>query len=277
MRFFFNLLLVTFALTASCHGSAFAKADKPRRRTKRVTKSDKASKAVKSKSFKSGKAVKSKSSKSGKLAKVIEASNAIESEDSEVVKSSHWFKASSSVAFVPLTNEFFDTDEVKILDLKAYEYQDLDIGFNYNWFGNAMSQISIFSDGFLEIGNDGFINFAISVEREIDHDAGGRATSTSSPDSFKVSFEGVKWDGGVGEINAQVELFPNGDIIFCYGSGDMAGDSMTANLEKSSTSAEYPITDSPFDEDGRGNRGVGFTSVWPTESCWKFLMPVPPN
>jgi hypothetical protein len=89
-------------------------------------------------------------------------------------------------------------------------------------------------------------------------------------ESFKVSFEDVNWFPNNGEINVQVELFPNGDIIFCYGSGEMGTQShtsrMAAGVENFDLGKAFPIPDAPFDSDG-------ITTEWPTNSCWKFQMP----
>jgi hypothetical protein len=76
-----------------------------------------------------------------------------------------------------------------------------------------------------------------------------------------------------------VELFPEGDIVFCYGNGTIEGNAtenyfddeyyintFAAGVEDPDGGA-YPMPFLPFDADS------GLTSVWPSEKCWKFLMP----
>eukprot|EP00979_Chaetoceros_neogracilis_P019096 scaffold11750_cov369-Chaetoceros_neogracile.AAC.1 len=82
--------------------------------------------------------------------------------------------------------------------------------------------------------------------------------------SFKVSFEDVNWFSNHGEVNVQVELFPNGDIIFCYGSGEMGigpnNSRMAAGVENFDLGKAFPIRDDPF------NSSNGITTEWPTDS-----------
>jgi hypothetical protein len=89
---------------------------------------------------------------------------------------------------------------------------------------------------------------------------------SGADESFKVSFEDVNWYFNNGEVNVQVELFPNGDIIFCYGNGAMAGRQMAAGVEDFDLGKAFPIPDDPFNS-------FGITTEWPSKSCWKFQMP----
>jgi hypothetical protein len=133
------------------------------------------------------------------------------------------------------------------------------------------------SNGFLVVG-DYYSESRISFARgDLDPTAGAGAVKvgrkSGADESFKVSFEDIQWYGDDEEINVQVELFPNGDIIFCYGSGEMGvyyynGEvrPMAAGVENSDLGNAFPIPDDPF------NSG-GITTEWPTNSCWKFQMP----
>jgi hypothetical protein len=79
-----------------------------------------------------------------------------------------------------------------------------------------------------------------------------------------------KWsEGGIGNVQAQVKLFANGDIIFCYGGDGSTGSPFNyfaAGVEDSRIPDAYPIPDSPFNGDGISNE-------WPANTCWKFHMP----
>jgi hypothetical protein len=151
----------------------------------------------------------------------------------------------------------------------------VNIGFDYNWFGNDLTQLFLSSNGVLVVG-DYYSGSGISFANgDLDPSAGGAVKvgrKSGADESFKVSFEDIQWYDDDEEINVQVELFPNGDIIFCYGSGEM-GDyyngnprEMVAGVENSDLGKAFPIPDDPFDSFGR-------TTEWPTNSCWKFQMP----
>jgi hypothetical protein len=162
----------------------------------------------------------------------------------------------------------------------------VNIGFDYNWFGNDLTQLVIQSNGqlFMDTSNDSISAVVVSIgdysgsriafaNCDLDPRRGAVKVGRKSgaDESFKVSFEDVNWFLSDEEINVQVELFPNGDIIFCYGSGEMGsyyyGDvSMVAGVENFDLGNAFPIPDDPFNSDG-------ITTEWPTNSCWKFQMP----
>jgi len=166
----------------------------------------------------------------------------------------------------------------------------VNIGFDYNWFGNDLTQLVIQSNGqlFMDTSNDSTSTAVVSIgdysgsriafaNGDLDPSAGGAVKvgrKSGADESFKVSFEDIKWYLSDEENNVQVELFPNGDIIFCYGSGDMGNEAIGDDLSLSRVMAAgvenfdlaFPIPDDPFDSDGR-------TTEWPTDSCWKFQMP----
>jgi hypothetical protein len=212
--------------------------------------------------------------------------------------------------FSPLSTD--DYTDVETITLRDFDTAIVDIGFAYNWFGEDLTQLVIQSGGqlFMDTSNDitvssaypiGFYAYGSRIafaNGRIHHDYyndyyGGGAVKvgrkSGADESFKVSFEDVKWrsdgmgDGGDGEINVQVELFPNGDIIFCYGSGEMGSydddeyyeggrptQRMVAGVDNSDLDkhGSFPIPDDPF-------YMYGYTDEWPTDSCWKFQMPVP--
>ena len=99
--------------------------------------------------------------------------------------------------------------------------------FTYNWFGTQLSEINLSRYGFVSMGRE-YIDFVYSAD--LDPTAGGsiKYLQKSSPSSLKISFEDVKWTGGNGFVQAQMELFENGDVLICYGTGDTAGNELTA-------------------------------------------------
>ena len=160
---------------------------------------------------------------------------------------------------------------------------NITLGFNYNWFGETITDVFLSSNGQININGrttsyddctadaiGGYDGARIAfVQHHLYPPEGGavKYLVKSSPASLKVSFEDVHVLGTNGFVQAQVELFANGDIIFCYGDGDMAfGDSFAAGVEDSRFPNAYPIPDAPFDSDG-------ITYVWPGKKCWKFHMP----
>jgi hypothetical protein len=167
----------------------------------------------------------------------------------------------------------------------------VDIGFDYNWFGEDLTQLVLQTNGqlFMDTSNkysigdvkpigDYFYGSRIAfANADINFDSFGviKVGRKSGADkSFKISFENTVWYGHSGDkINVQVELFPNGDIIFCYGNGNMAGTdyygdplAMAAGVENFDIGKAFPIPGDTFNSDG-------ITTEWPTDSCWKFQMP----
>jgi len=112
---------------------------------------------------------------------------------------------------------------------------------------------------------------------DINPSAGGAVKvgrKSGADESFKVSFEDVKLFINQGLVNVQVELFPNGDIIFVYGSGEITGNvfgtsnphRVAAGVENPDLGKAFPAPYDPFDSNG-------ITTEWPTDTCWRFQMP----
>ena len=81
----------------------------------------------------------------------------------------------------------------------------------------------------------------------------------------------MSFEEGDGIVQVQIELFQNGDVLICYGEGDIPeGNEFRAGIKQDYTSGDsgvtYPIEDPLFDEDG-------YTRDWPECKCWKFKMP----
>jgi hypothetical protein len=185
--------------------------------------------------------------------------------------------------FSPLSTD--DGTDVETITLRNDDIAIVNIGFAYNWFGNDLTQLVIQSNGQLHMDRTNYStspsvvqisDFSGSRIAFANGDLGGGAVKvgrkSGADESFKVSFENIQWftrSAEINVINVQVELFPNGDIIFCYGSGEMDGPTnsrMVAGVENSDLGKAFEIPDYPFDS-------FGITFEWPTDSCWKFQMP----
>jgi len=188
-------------------------------------------------------------------------------------------------AFSPLSTDD-DTVVETIPTLRDDATVIVKIGFAYNWFGDDLNKLVIQSNGqlFMDTSNTD-VDFRVYpigsynkpriafANGDMNPSEGGEVKvgrKSGADKSFKVSFEDIQWYDDDEEINVQVELFPNGDIIFCYGSGEMGTQSntsrMAAGVENFDLGKAFPIPDAPFDSDG-------IMTEWPTDSCWKFQMP----
>ena len=159
----------------------------------------------------------------------------------------------------------------------------IDLGSNFNWYGVAtFSKICLFKDGYIYIAEDcnrptGAILFGATVNRFDPGQGGSVKYLIKTGDSIKISFEDVPFheyygnNEGVGNVQAQMELFQNGDIIICYGLGDLPeGYSIGTGVTGVETlGTTYFIPDPPFNGDYA-------TYAWPECQCWKFLMPQTP-
>jgi hypothetical protein len=96
-------------------------------------------------------------------------------------------------------------------------------------------------------------------------------------DSFLFSWENVAFSrdrisgDGVGNVNAQAELFANGAVNICYGQGDIAGKRFAAGIEGgvndpywTEGAVQYPLPDDQFFSSD------GITVIWPTNTCYCF-------
>jgi hypothetical protein len=65
-------------------------------------------------------------------------------------------------------------------------------------------------------------------------------------------------------VNVQAELFPNGSVNICWGSGNTAGNSIAAGLEDKGLGLYFPAVGDTFS----GSNGI--TNAWPTDYCICF-------
>ena len=177
----------------------------------------------------------------------------------------------------------------KTLDIGDDAVFPIVLGFDYNWFGETFTEVCLSSNGQINMGE---ACDSSSMSTEIIGTYDGKRIAfvrqnlvpqlsgavkyvvKKSPASLQVSFEDVKFHdlnevGGIGNVQAQVELFANGDIIFCYGGDGSTGSPFNyfaAGVEDNSCHVAYPIPETPFNE-------VGITNEWPANRCWKFHMP----
>eukprot|EP00979_Chaetoceros_neogracilis_P011509 scaffold2883_cov171-Chaetoceros_neogracile.AAC.2 len=200
-----------------------------------------------------------------------------------------WVVNPEGCAFSPLS----DTDGTVVEEITLFDDDSkvVEIGFDYNWFGNNLTQLVIQSNGqlfmetsnretsykFYPIGSYTFGSRIAFANVDINPSRGGAVKvgrKGGADESFKVSFEDVPLYFNQGLVNVQLELFPDGDIIFRYGSGEITGNNVqsgnpyrvAAGVENLDLGKVFPATHDPFDSNG-------LTTEWPTDTCWRFQMP----
>ena len=93
-------------------------------------------------------------------------------------------------------------------------------------------------------------------------DEGVLTTLENGDTSFLVSFENIRSDRGR-FANVQIELFKTGDIMFCYGVGDLDGYSFGAYILRQDSNSMYNIPNEPFSGNHAAKR-------WPSNKCFCF-------
>ena len=86
-------------------------------------------------------------------------------------------------------------------------------------------------------------------------------TSSDDMSSFLVSWEGVQFKDGTGEINVQAEFFDNGAIQLCYGEGDLSGGNIGLDLSVGAGNKAWKKVYLP--------EGTGL-DVWPEDQCFCY-------
>eukprot|EP01083_Nonionella_stella_P204997 746897_1 len=86
------------------------------------------------------------------------------------------------------------------------------------------------------------------------------ATYQNEEKSFLISYENVGNDGDV-YANAQVELFPNGSINYCFGEGNTSTHHIWSYITEYSDI--HRIEGGPFN-------GEFFVETFPSNSCYCF-------
>ncbi len=132
------------------------------------------------------------------------------------------------------TASLFSTQAISApINLADDAYQSVSIGFDFDFFGNTYSDVFIGSNGFLTFGN-GDTNWIESVSRFLNEDAriavwddfnpaaGGTISTSSTADSFKVSYDFVPEFYNTGSNSFDITLFSNGSI-------DIFFESLTTN------------------------------------------------
>ena len=157
-------------------------------------------------------------------------------------------------------------------------YVNLYLPFRFPWInGSLINQVVVTSNGQINIDPNNYDINCCSVipvngtynkpriafaQADLDPSQGSSYIYTRRRrTSFLISFQNVYWYGSGFGINAQVELFANGRISFCYGQfGNMTGKTFAAGVEDGNT-LFFPLTGSPFND-------VGITSEWPAGECY---------
>ncbi|KAL3932836.1 MAG: hypothetical protein SGARI_003857, partial [Bacillariaceae sp.] len=82
--------------------------------------------------------------------------------------------------------------------------------------------------------------------------------------SMTISWEFVRFFGSQTDfVNAQVTLFKNGNVFFCWGEGNLESNSFAAGLEDDGFSLAYPVPLPGFDSQG-------ITDTFPSNQCACF-------
>ena len=161
--------------------------------------------------------------------------------------------------------------------------------FTFSWWGDTpITDVQVSSNGQINIDSTdtgsnccsadpvevggAYTNPRIAVAQEdLDPGDAGEVYTLDTGTSFIVEYNTVFWPN-VGTVNAQVEMFPNGNVELRWGSGDTAGtNSIAAGVEDDTRSvpAATPATGSPF-------TAGGVTDTFPTGQCRLFTAPAAP-
>ena len=188
-----------------------------------------------------------------------------------------------------------ENDDATLLTIsdKDDERERVDLDFDFKWLGgeNTVSAVVVDTNGQIVITDDAATNlpdsynsFAIGsygwprvavAQKDLSalSSGGGIATLISSrPDSIMISWENSEFLCAGGNVNAQAELFANGAVNICYGTGNIAYGTFPAGIEGGGVNdaywtegaVAYPLPGSPF------NSTTGKTSEWPTNKCYCF-------
>jgi hypothetical protein len=105
------------------------------------------------------------------------------------------------------------------------------------------------------------------VQEDLNPNTGGNVLLKRTNSSITVSFQDIRWYINDWGVNAQVTIFPDGQVNLCYGTGNTAGNSFAAGLEDKALGLAYAVSDpsSGFNVDG-------VTNQWPANKCFCFLL-----
>ena len=133
--------------------------------------------------------------------------------------------------------------------------QEVTLPFDFPWInGNSYSSVSVRDDVFLVVGGTDEIIVAGNSRA----DATNVYYQENGINSVVISWEDYKYGGAEQNSNVQATLFSNGDITFCYGSGDTNGASIFSFLTK--VPGDFvPVDVAPF-------ASSGISDTWPTNN-----------
>lgn len=158
--------------------------------------------------------------------------------------------------------------------------------FTFNWYGDtAISAVRVSSNGQININSGdtssnccsadavevggAYTQPRIAVAQEdIDPGDYGDVYALDTGSSFIVDFAGTAFFANAGELNAQVELFPNGDVEVRWGFIDAAGNALAAGVEDDTRAppAATPATGAGF----TGAPGVALDGSLLSNQCRRF-------
>ena len=183
---------------------------------------------------------------------------------------------SESPASTPFKSIANSSDTVRLNGLSNSDdsTQQVQLPFEFPWFSTTLTRVVVSSNG--QINMDGrFIDNCCSADKispnsnyngervaiaqeDLNPSRGGDIFVLEKTSSVVISFEGVPFFSSQGEVNAQVELFEDGEIELRWGTGFMAGQSMAAGVQSDAEEVYAPVTTA-----GGANFSDGVTSSWP--------------
>ena len=115
------------------------------------------------------------------------------------------------------------------------------------------------------------------AQEDLNPGAGGSIYAKTAADgnSVTISWENVPFFPNSGFVNAQVTLHKTGDITFCYGSGNTAGNYISAGLSDNAFSLAFPMPLPGFDAQGRSalfpqNTCACLNNSWTVRTIWQL-------
>lgn len=156
--------------------------------------------------------------------------------------------------------------------------------FTFNWYGDTpVNNITVSSNGEINLNGStssnccsadpveigGSITYPRIALAQEDLDPGNTTASNiyalDTGTSFIIEYNIVPFFPNNGEVNTQVELYPNGELEIRWGTGDTVGNTIAAGVEDDTrlVPAATPVTGAPFASNGT-------TSTFPTNQCRRF-------
>jgi len=178
---------------------------------------------------------------------------------------------------------------VLTLDISSTDdgVEEVDLPFGFPWFNMTLTSVVVSANGQLNMDGSTDSNCCSAdkisatsfyngdriafAQEDLNPSVSGSIFYLDRGSSVVISFEGVPFFGGAGEVNAQVELFSTGRVELRWGLGDTATDSMAAGLQSDAFSIYAPVVTA-----GGLEFVEGVATAWPANDSVAFdCMSVP--